>query len=138
MPLEILAPLVVVGIAGLVWLVHLLGWTKQPAFASADDAREAFLADYPDERPKVEVLADDARAALFLCGDGVGFAENFGDGRVTRLFRAGDLAAVTEAGDSLRIATEDFSAPSFEFTLADPDQRASWRDRLDALTRSET
>ena len=133
MPLELLGPLVVFGIAGLVWLVHLMGWTRSPQYADFAAAARTFSADFPAARVEDGALADDRRAALFATGEGVGFAGWLGDGPLTRHFRRGEVAGAAERGDRLSIETVDFGAPAFALRLSDAAERAKWRTRIEAL-----
>lgn len=134
MSLELLGPLVVIGVAGLVWLVHVMGWTRSPVFADLAAAEQVFLQDHPRAEIADGALADDRRAALFQTAEGVGFAGWLGDGPLTRHFRRGEAISAAQAGDRLSIGVADFGAPVFALRLKEAETRAKWRRRLEALS----
>ena len=130
MPLPLLGALVVLGIGGLVLLIHLLGWSKRPHYADAAEATAALLADYPNVEIRDVALADDGRAALFDLAEGVGFAAPFGEGRLTRLITDDDVKKVDEAPDGLTIWLSDYTAPRLTIALTDQAARTAWTTRL--------
>lgn len=133
MPLPVLGALVVLGIGGLVLLIHLLGWSRRPQYADEAEAREALLTDYPHARIHGVDLADDRRAALFDLAEGVGFAAPFGDGRLTRVIAAEDVVGIDEAPDGLTIRLTDYTAPRLTVKLADAATRQAWAKRLTSV-----
>ncbi len=130
MPLPILGALVVLGIGGLVLLVHFLGGTKRLKYQDEAAAGAALRADYPYARIRQTVLADDQRAALFDLADGVGFAAPFGEGRLTRVLRPDDVSGVEDGPDGLTIHLTDYTAPRLTVRLANAETRAAWKARL--------
>lgn len=130
MPLPILGALVVLGIGGLVLLVHLLGGSKRLSYEDDAAAREALLTDYPHARIRQTVLTDDQRAALFELAEGVGFAAPFGEGRLTRVMGPDDVSGVDDDPDGLTIRLKDYTAPRLTVRLANAEARAAWKARL--------
>ena len=130
MPLPILGALVVLGIGGLVLLIHLLGWSKRPQYVDEAAAAAALITDYPHAKIQQMRLADDRRAALFLLSTGVGFAAPFGEGRLTRVLNAEDIRRVDEGRDGLTIRLTDYTAPKLEVMIADAEARQVWAKRL--------
>lgn len=135
MPLPILGALVVLGIGGLVLLVHFLGGSKRLRYADEAVAAAALLADYPHARIRQTVLADDQRAALFELAEGVGFAAPFGEGRLTRVLAPDDVTGVEDGPNGLTIRLTDYTAPRLTVRLANAEARAAWKARL--MTGSE-
>ncbi len=130
MPLPILGALVVLGIGGLVLLVHLLGGTKRPRYEDEAAAAAAFTSDYPHAQIRRTMLADDRQAALFQLAEGVGFAAPFGEGRLTRLLGPDDVSGVDEGPMGLTIRLTDYTAPRLTVRMANADDRAAWKARL--------
>ena len=133
MPLPLLGALVVFGIGGLVLLIHLFGWTRQPAFADKDEAAQALLTDYPHAVIQNAGLADERRSALFVLPNAIGYAAPFGDGRLTRVIEVSDLKSVDAAGDGLTLRLTDYTAPRLSVAMRDPTARETWRRRLARL-----
>lgn len=130
MPLPVLGALVVLGIGGLVLLVHLFGWSKRPQYADDREAAEALLTDYPHASVRAVFLADDRRAALFVLADGVGFAAPFGEGRLTRVIGADDVQRVEDGPGGLTIRLNDYTAPRLSVAMKDAAARQAWTTRL--------
>lgn len=130
MPLPVLGALVVLGIGGLVLLVHFLGGSKRPRYADAAAAETALTSDYPNATIRQTMLADDQRAALFELADGVGFAAPFGEGRLTRVLGSGDVKQVDDGPDGLTIRLTDYTSPRLKVQIANADDRAAWKARL--------
>lgn len=130
MPLPILGALVVLGIGGLVLLVHFLGGSKRLRYEDEAAAGAALTADYPNTRIRQTVLADDQRAALFDLAEGVGFAAPFGEGRLTRVLGPDDVSGVEDGPDGLTIRLKDYTAPRLTVRMANAEARAAWKARL--------
>ena len=130
MPLPILGALVVLGIGGLVALIHFLGGTKRLKYTDEAAAALALTTDYPNARIRETFLADDQRAALFDLADGVGFAAPFGEGRLTRVLAPNDVTGVEEGPEGLTIRLTDYTAPRLTVRMANAEQRAAWKARL--------
>ncbi len=122
MPLEVLGPLVVVGIGAIVLLVHLLGWSKARALDEAG-AVAALAADFPDAAAARVVLGDDGASALVETSAGLGLVRAVGVGTLTRVLGPGGGTA-REREDGVAIAMADFGAPEVRVRLADAARRA--------------
>ena len=131
MPLPILGALVVFGIGGIVFLVHMLRMSAQKGFDGAEAARAAFSRDHPEVGVADILLAEDARAALLPTGAGLGLSVAIGAGAFTRLCAVGDIRRLAENGAGLRIDLADFSAPRIEFAATSPERRAAARRLLE-------
>lgn len=129
MPLEILGPLVVLGIAGIALLLHWLGLTAPRHFRTEDDVRRAWAREFPNTPPQDILMSSDAKAALILLGNRAGLTWCFGDDTVSRLLR-GHETTITPSG--LRIALADFGAPQVNVTLTSADL-AKWQEAMNSL-----
>lgn len=124
MPLHILGALVVLGIGGVVLLVHLLKMSRADGFADAAAARNAFLADFPETETGEATLTDDRRAAILTTAAGAGLVMRFGAGRLTRLIGPGDVSRIEDRPGALRLRLADFGAPVIDLAFADDGKRA--------------
>lgn len=124
MPIAVLAPLVVVGVALVVGVCWALGWSE-PATIDADTARQRFAVDHPEARIEdVAVGSDGASALLWLGTEGaVVFA--VGDRCATRMLRR---ARVERASGGLLLRFPDLATPPVRVAVDDP----VWRERLGA------
>ncbi len=122
MPLEVLGPLVVVGIGAIVLLVHLLGWSKARKLDAAG-AVAALASDFPDAEAGRVVLGDDGASALVETGAGLGVVRAVGVGTLTRVLGPG-AAEARELTDGVAVAMADFGAPEVRVRLADAERRA--------------
>jgi hypothetical protein len=113
MPLELLAGMVVVGLALVIGAVHLSGLSKAARIAGPDAAIARFLVDFPDEKPGEAVVSADGKDAFIaLDGNRVGMVHAIGDRYLTRILRAGMVRSVSASGNGeveLRLA--DFTLP---------------------------
>ncbi|MBV0913237.1 hypothetical protein [Anianabacter salinae] len=126
MPLAVMLPLVVVGIAGIVGLLHLLGYTGGFRMATGDDARAAWLRQFPEDTVTGAVPCSTGSAALVDTGRGPGLVWAFGADSVCRMLDGG-RARITRHG--LRIRFPDFNAPSVTLAMP-PDEAAAWAARI--------
>jgi hypothetical protein len=125
MPLNVLLPIVIVGIAGIAVLLHLLGRTAPRRLSDAEEALQAWAREYPDETAIEAWPSADLRAALILLVDGrAGLVWCMGDDTVARLLEHFDLLD-TETGLDLRL--QDISAPHVSVRLSEPDRRR-WKE----------
>jgi len=130
MPLELLLTLVVGGIAAVVLLVHLVGWSK-PLTLSAKSAREEFVWDNPGAVIRDVVLSEDGRSALVELEDGgTGFVEVLGDGTLTRRLARETVVRVDRAGARLNIVLSDFTDPRLTITFSNEEKARKWAARL--------
>ena len=124
MPLSILGPMVVIGIAGIVLLLHLLGLSQSRRFESAAEARAAWDREFGADDPAcAATLSHDGHAALIETQAGRhGIVLPMGADTTARHL---DGAKVAPAPGGLRIDLPDFTAPHVRLRL-DPDEAARW------------
>ncbi len=130
MPLQILLPLVVGGIAGIAVLLHLLGYSRQvdlsdPSFVAAQWCRE-----FPDDQVEAIAMSDDGRVALVHASSGAGLL--WAAGADTTARRA-DCAEVTPDATGLTVRFDDYGAAQLRISLPPQDQ-PHW---INTLTASE-
>lgn len=130
MPLHILLPLVVVGIAGIALLLHLLGYSKTAEIAGADSARRLWLHHFPDIRPRNATVAHDRHAALIETDKGLGLIWTLGADTAARLLHG---ASARPKGNGLILRLQDFSAPSVTLHLT-PSETRAWLAAIDRST----
>ena len=126
MPLGILVPLVIAGIAGIAVLLHILGLSRPATLESEDAARTAWLDEFPDDPALRIVLSHDHTAALIETGDGHGIVWPMGADTTARYLTG---ARIDRTAKGLRIDLPDYSAPRIHLSL-DPDEAAAWQDAL--------
>ncbi len=114
MPLEILLPMVILGIAGITVLLHLLGLSRPVLLANQSAARAAWLDEFPDDPPDRITLSQDHRAALIQTVQGVGVVWPMGADTTARYLID---AQITLTAKGLRIDLPDYTAPRINLTL---------------------
>ncbi|WP_204115704.1 hypothetical protein [Shimia biformata] len=124
MSLEILGILVVAGIGGIAVLLHLLGLSNGRRFDGKDDARAAWLREFPDRDATDILLSDDARAALIRGPDGLGVTWCFGADTVARPLVDYDIVSKT---DGIQIVFHDIAAPRATIRLS-PTAVTRWQE----------
>ena len=124
MPLSILGPMVVIGIAGIAVILHLLGLSRRAVLADAAAARAAWDDEWGDTDPaRAATLSHDRHAALIETASGRhGIVFPMGADTTAR-YLDGARVAVTEQG--LRIDLPDFTAPHVRLHL-DEGEAARW------------
>ena len=128
MPLHILGPLVVIGIAGIAVILHLLGRTSPRRFADEAEARTSWEREYP-QNPALSVhLSSDNRAALIRATRGLGLVWCFGDDTVARVVTR---SKTRPTATGLAFERREFAARKIHVTL-DADDRAAWQTQLDS------
>lgn len=133
-PLPLLLGVVVGGVALVVALTHIVGWSEQ-ARLDEDLARERYGQDHPQAVIRAVRAADDGAVALLELSDGVGLVYVLGDRLVTRRLTRDTLRAVDGLDHGLRLRLADSSRPRLVVRLEDPEVRRAWRGRLAALTQ---
>ena len=126
MPLSILLPMVVMGIAAIAVLLHLLGLSRRATLPDAAAARAAWLREFPGDAPVHVTLCQNHSAALIKTGQGRGVVWPMGADTTAR-YLTGARARRTKTG--LRLDLPDYTAPRIHLTL-DPDETAAWQDAL--------
>ncbi|WP_422033130.1 hypothetical protein [Roseovarius sp.] len=122
MPLQILLPMVVIGIAGIVVLLHMLGRSELARLEDDDAARRAWLREYPGTPPARVILSHDRHAALIESARGAGVVWPMGMDTTARFLRG---ATIRRTKDGLCIDLPDFTAPRIRLRLND-DEADLW------------
>lgn len=122
MPLNILLPMVIVGIAGIAVLLHLLGLSRRARLDTAASARAAWLREFPDDLPVRVTLCENRNAALIGLADGLGVVWPMGADTTARHLTG---AQVKQAADGLLITLPDYTAPRIHLRLG-ADEAADW------------
>lgn len=122
MPLQILLPMVVIGIAGVVILLHMLGRSELARFEDEDAARRAWLREYPGTPPTRVILSHDRHAALIETVHGAGVVWPMGMDTTARFLNGADIR---RTGDGLHVDLPDFAAPRIRLRLED-DEAELW------------
>ena len=124
MPLSILLPLVVFGIAGIVLLIRLMRPTPPLIFTDEGHAR-AIWDHRNHDAPSTEIILNSAKThALIETASGPGLLWSFGVDPVTRLLdHPFDLKDIKTG---LRIVTHDFTAPNIDIPLPEATSRRRW------------
>lgn len=122
MPLQILLPMVVIGIAGIVVLLHMLGRSELARLEDDDAARRAWLREYPGTPPARVILSHDRHAALIETARGAGVVWPMGMDTTARFLRG---ATIRRTKDGLCIDLPDFTAPRIRLRLND-DEADLW------------
>lgn len=123
MPLTILVPMVVLGIAGITLILHILGLSRRALLADQAAARLAWLDEFPDDAPIRIVLSHDHRAALIETEKGRGVVWPMGADTTARYI---DGAQVTRTASGLRVDLADYTAPHIQLSL-DADEAENWQ-----------
>ncbi|QPH52361.1 hypothetical protein [Pontivivens ytuae] len=130
MPLDILIALVVLGIAGIVALVHFTGGSARRSFADGGEVHDAWLEDWPQDPPRGVDLSSDGRAAIVELAKGeTGLIWVFGADTVSIRLAAGDIHDIRLHPGGLSIRLNRFETPSLTVTL-DAASVALWTVRL--------
>ena len=130
MPLWLLGPLVVAGIALVVWVVNRTGGRSEPRFADLSSAQSGFLAHYPDAKVGAVMLASDGSAALLALDDGrAGITVPVGRYAAARLFDPMH-AHIDVHGDMVSIDLSDPAFPARTLRFADTDAARATYERI--------
>lgn len=122
MPLEILLALVAGGISFTAFILHVTGRSAQTVM-SPEDARNAWLRQFPEDDVSQILTAQDGHAALLQTSQGMGLVWAFGADTVARPLQGCELS---DHPNGLRIAFHEFAAPATRLTLTET-ERADWR-----------
>ncbi len=111
MPLEILGPLVVCGIAVMVAVVHLSGVSKTAKLRNFRTFSQAFLAKNPDSVVEKCMISTDGSAGFaILAGGNAGLVEAMGDRFLIRQLSKGDVSSVIKPSQlELDVTYPDFT-----------------------------
>ncbi|MEM8749727.1 MAG: hypothetical protein AAGF28_05455 [Pseudomonadota bacterium] len=123
MPLSILVPMIVVGLAAVFAAVHFGGGSKASVPMDDQTARDRFLQDYPRETVSAVMLSNKGRLALLTLeqSDHLGIVYSFGQSFVTRLIAPPTVKSVSQRSDkAVEIRLRDFTLPRLRFESDDP------------------
>ncbi len=122
MPLTILLPLVIFGIAGIAVLLHLLGLSRTVRIETEARARTAWLREFPEDAPRRITLCQNRGAAMIQLADGAGVVWPVGADTTARHLTG---AQITPTKDGICITLPDYTAPRIHLTLA-AEEAAHW------------
>ena len=126
MPLHILGPMVVIGIAGIVVILHLLGLSRTRRFDNDAEARAAWEREMDAPVSRV-ILCHNHGAALIETEQGAGVVWPMGADSTARHLSG---ARIDRTSDGIVIRLPDFTAPRIRLRL-DPDEAALWLTELE-------
>jgi len=129
MPLDILLPMVVVGIAVIVLLIRVLRPTPPFRMRDRDDAIAIWNRHNPDDPARSVLLGPDRASALIETARGRGIIWGLGADPVTRHLRRDAECRETDRG--LIIKSGDFTAPAIRLYLPSQRDRDMWRAMLE-------
>lgn len=135
MGLELLVAMVVVGVSGVVLIVHLTGGSRRARLDDAAAARARFAVDFPDPGIMAVHLTKDGDAAFLALDDRrVGIVAAIGDRFLTRMVGTSDLADEPRvAGAVLTLHLRDFTWKGGSFTFAGEAEARAVQQLLAAL-----
>lgn len=129
MPLEILLPMVAIGITTIVVLTHLFGFSKTFKFTGDELASARWLRENPYDTVDGVVINHDRSVALISASSGLGAVWAMGADTTTRHLDHSDIE-ITDYGLMLRL--HDFAAPKLHLQL-DTDEMQLWQAKLKEL-----
>ncbi|MGD9861934.1 MAG: hypothetical protein AB7S99_01860 [Pseudodonghicola sp.] len=127
MPLPILIPAVVAGLAVIALLLR-LGARPPRALPDPEAAREAWLRRFPDDTVREVILSRNRHAALILADEGRGLLWSAGAGPQAHRLEDYDLI---DRGTALRVIFHDVTGTEVTLRLDDFEARR-WRSLLGA------
>ncbi|MEO3417017.1 hypothetical protein AAFO92_20375 [Roseovarius sp. CAU 1744] len=130
MPLTILLPMVIVGIAGIVLLLHVFGLSRAARLENEASARAAWLREFPDEVPERVIICRSGSAALVQLTAGFGVVWPMGADTTARHLTG---ARVSRTGGGVAIDLPDYTAPRIHLAL-DPQETADWSRLIEGST----
>ena len=137
MPLEILGPLVIAGIAFVVVLVRLTVNHQPRLLTNSAMAQKRFLMDYPKaDFDGNWLISDDREVAMSRLAEppnALALVEVMGSKHLTRLLTARDLKSVSEQGDDLMIELDDFTLPAIRVKMQEFEIRETARQLCQSI-----
>ncbi len=127
MPLNILLPMVIIGIGGVAVLLHMLGLSQRATFNTKATAHAAWLREFPDDAPDRVTVSQNRQAALIEGGWGRGIVWTMGADTTARHL-AGARVVPTEKG--VCIMLPDYTAPQVDLAL-DQSEAPIWASLLE-------
>lgn len=139
MPLEILAPFVVLAVAVIMLVISRSGLSRSATLTDSDAITRRFQIDHPEVEVRSVWIDNSQKTALLtlsaepLPSGALGLVKAVGDRTTTRLLLPGSLKSVAEQSDGLHLHSADFTWPRHTVKLKDPDDRAQWLTLLRPL-----
>lgn len=131
MPLELLLPIVVIGITLIVLMTHLFGFSKKFDISSDAIARARWSREWEADKIGDVVLCENGTAALLDTDQGAGVLWAFGaDTTTARL----DHVDVARTKDGLKLKLHNFTAPVLHLTLS-PTEADLWQQKIEGLSK---
>ena len=134
MPLDVLFVVVVLGVAGVVWLVHSTGGSTVRRFADDADAARVWSFDHPSEQVETVILSKAGKAALIETDRGSGLLWSFEADAVSYPLLPASLRAVSEHPRGLRVELAEFHTPATVLELTGAEV-AAWTAYLSRFVR---
>lgn len=141
MTLPVLVAVVAIGVSLIVLTVHLTGGTRNAELASAEQAIERYLVDYPEDNPVECRLSADRRDAVIDLGDGaVGLVHAVGSHYLTRHVAQGEVRARVDEREPerIRLVTGDFTWPRAVLAFGDAETARAVATMFDVPARAQT
>ncbi|MFD1157775.1 hypothetical protein [Roseovarius aestuarii] len=126
MPLEILLPLVIFGIAGIAVLLHQLGLSAPTKFEDEAAAEAAWSREFPEDKATHVRLCRNKKAALIETPQGKGIVWAIGADTTARYLTG---ARIVPTSTGLRIDLPDVTAPHIALALKE-NEAAAWIKHL--------
>ncbi len=122
MSLPLLAAIVVVGIAAVVYAVHRTGGSRVAALSDAEHAKRRFREDFPEIEVGNAVLTENGWTAFLELGEGrTGVVSSVGGRFLTRIVTDADITELEPSGErTLVIRFRDFTWRGGGFVFAAP------------------
>lgn len=135
MPLEILAPMVVVGIAAMYFLVRNFANSPERLLNNEDQVSDIFRLDYPTAMPAGKLLiAADHRSAILPLSQPhghIGLVLVMGSKHVTRLLGGRDIRRIAKADKcALELYLNDFTLPEITMHFSTGSKRDHAMDTI--------
>tara|TARA_R110002072_G_scaffold181110_1_gene337125 strand:+ start:31 stop:423 length:393 start_codon:yes stop_codon:yes gene_type:complete len=128
MPLIILLPMVILGIAGVAVLLHVLGLSRRAILADDAAARAAWLREFPEDTPTRIRRCHSHNAALIETARGLGVVWPMGADTTARYLKG---ARVRQGKTGLTLDLPDYTAPRIHLRLS-PDEAKTWHRLMES------
>ena len=131
MPLEVLASIVVVGLAAVWIIMRAMGFDRELRFTDEAVARAEWAADNPTAPPLEVTLAGSGKAALVRNRRGLGLMWVMGLDSASHDLKGAEVRAHPKG---LRVVLHDFAAPSVLIELTET-ERPLWQQKIKEAAR---
>lgn len=126
MPLLILAPMVIIGIAGIAIALHFMGFSQRRLLTSSEAVQRAWAREFPNLQVAKVLVASGHHALVTLRGGGCGLVWSMGADTAARPF---GLGAVKYSDSGLTFHFGDPAVGSIYVPLG-PEQLTQWRETI--------